>query len=351
MPPTTPAPHNPKDQRPRATMTDVASLAGVALKTVSRVVNGEPNVSSRTAERVWSAVEELDYHVDMRAGSLRRTDGRTKTVGLLVSSVANPFAGELHRGVEEVAAHRSVAVIAASLEEDPARERALLRDFRARHVDGIVLDTTSNDPRHVEDLCAAGIAVVLVDRVPEGPRVDSVTSDNLRAAEDATLHLLAHGHRRIALVMEPRCVPTAAARLTGFHDALRAANIDPAICPVIEVPADAASARRAVEGLLRSPERPTALFSTQNVLSVGVVGAIHATGHQHDVAFVGFDDVPLAEFLDPPLTLVHQDPRLIGRLAAELLFDRLDGASTDPRALVVPTRMVARGSGEIRPAH
>ena len=169
-------------------MREVAALAGVGTKTVSRVVNGEPLVSESTSQRVWAAVRKLDYHVDLRAGSLRRPGGATHTIALLVSSVANPFAGEVHRGVEDVARERDVAVIASSLDEDPEREARAIRDSMRRHVDGIIVDTVSSessDEGVLGSILDLGVPIVFVDRAPQGVEADCVTSDTREAAARA----------------------------------------------------------------------------------------------------------------------------------------------------------------------
>ena len=157
----------------RVTMREVATLARVGIKTVSRVINAEPNVSASTAERVWAAIEALDYHPDMRAGSLRRADGRTRTIAVLVSSVDNPFAGEMQRGVEDEARRRGIVVLAASLDEDPEREVAVLRDLRARHVDGIILATTTDAITHQAAVSTMEIPTVFVDRKPSYDKAHS----------------------------------------------------------------------------------------------------------------------------------------------------------------------------------
>ena len=328
-------------------MREVAALAGVGTKTVSRVVNGEPLVSESTSQRVWAAVRKLDYHVDLRAGSLRRPGGATHTIALLVSSVANPFAGEVHRGVEDVARERDVAVIASSLDEDPEREARAIRDSMRRHVDGIIVDTVSSGGSALGSILDLGVPVVFVDRVPRGVEADCVTSDTREAAARATRHMLAHGHRRLALLTEPLAVPTAAERRRGFLDALGEGGLSRDYFVSATGLTGAAAAEEVLSLMLRSADPPTAVFSAQNLVTEGALHALWRAGVQHAVAHVGFDDIPLADLLDPALTVVRQDPRRMGRLAAERLFRRLQG-SLAPERLVVPTELVVRGSGEIR---
>lgn len=330
-------------------MQDVARAAGVGTKTVSRVINHEPKVSEETADKVWAAVELLDYHVDMRAGSLRRSGGRTLSIALLVSSVDNPFAGELHRGVEDVARGRETAVLASSLNEDPAREISAIDDAIRRHVDGIILGTTSTSCPHLGRIASRGIPVVLVDRLPDGLEVDAVTSDTVAAAERATEHLIAHGHRRIAFLSERPGVQTAVDRREGFARALRTVGLAEDQSLIIDGLDSDAAAYQALAGLLHDSHPPTAVFSAQNVITIGAVHALWDAGLQHTVAHLGFDDVPLADVLDPGLTVVRQDPLRIGQLAAERVFRRIDGEDLPYEHIVVPTQLVARGSGEIAP--
>ncbi|BDZ37527.1 LacI family DNA-binding transcriptional regulator [Microbacterium suwonense] len=164
--------------RPRATMKQVATLAGVGTKTVSRVINGEPNVTEATSAKVWDAVRALDYQPDLQAGSLRRADGRTRTLGLLVGSVDNPFAGVIQRAVEDVAATRGVSVFASSLDDDPAREESAVRNFLQRRVDGLILTTARTTPDYLNQVRDRGVPVVFIDREPMMKGLDVVASDN-----------------------------------------------------------------------------------------------------------------------------------------------------------------------------
>lgn len=336
-----------RQRRPRATMRQVATLAGVGTKTVSRVINNEPNVAAATAERVWRAVRSLDYHVDLQAGSLRRAHGRTRTLGLLVGSVDNPFAGAIHRAVEDTAIQREVAVFASSFDDDPEREVLAVRAFLRRRVDGLILTSVGRHPDYGTSLREQGIPVVYVDRRPSDSGFDSVTSDNREGARAATAHLIRHGHHRIALLTDRLDIQTAAERQRGFFDALGHAGIPTTGTPVVTELHDAGAAQRALARLLASDEPPTAVFSSQNLVTVGALHALRATGAQHSVALVGFDDLPLADLVEPGVTVVAQDPQQIGRVAVTRVFARLEGQDLPAEDIVVPTTLIPRGSGEI----
>lgn len=332
--------------RTRTTMKQVASLAGVGVKTVSRVVNNEPNVSAATAERVWHAVNVLNYHVDLGAGNLRRADGRTRTIGLLVGSVDNPFSASIHRAVEDIAEEHHVAVFASSLDGDSRREEGAVSAFMRRRVDGLILMAT-RQPDYLATLRDRGIPAVFVDRTPVGDDLDVVASDNRASAARATAHLIARGHRRIALLADRLSIQTADERYRGFMEALGEAGIPTKLASVVTEIGDEESARLALGRLLDSDTPPTAVFSAQNLITFGALRALRERGLEHEVALVGFDDIPLADLMDPGVTVVAQDPQQIGHRAARILFDRLDGDRRPAQRVVVPTLFVERGSGEI----
>src|SRR5256885_2279599 len=206
-------------------MQDVAALAGVALKTVSRVVNGEPGVSPALEERVRRAIEQLHYRRDANASMLRRLGGKTQTIGLVLEDVANPFSSALHRAIEDSARARNVLVFAGSCDEDPRRERELIGSFRDRRVDGIIVIPASHDHTYLYEEQRAGTVLVFVDRPPGHLDADTVAADNVGGATEAVEHLLAHGHRRIAFLGDLLSISTAEQRLVGYTQALGAAGI------------------------------------------------------------------------------------------------------------------------------
>lgn len=333
----------------RATIRDVAALAGVGIKTVSRVVNDEANVSPQMRERVQRAVTALNFKPNQGAGALRRRDGKTLTLGLLLDAVDNPFSAAISRAVEVVAGERGTAVFAASSNDDPERERALVDAFARRRVDGLIVTPISSDQGYLHAEREQGMPLVFVDRPPVGILADAVVTDNYEAAIRATRHLIAHGHRRIAHLGDELTIATARERRRGFTDAMAAAGLtDDADLHSDNLRSESESFA-AVTELMQRPSRPTALFTSQNLVTIGALRALHALGLQHEVALISFDDVALGDLIEPAVTAMAQDPAKLGTIAAERLFARLDGDSTPERTFVVPATLIARGSGEIAP--
>jgi LacI family transcriptional regulator len=339
----------PKPIKPRATIRDVAALAGVGIKTVSRVINDEANVSPTTRERVRRAVITLNFQPNLGAGSLRRSGGRSYTLGLLLDSVDNPFSAAVNRAVEKVATARNTAVFAASSEDDPERERALVATFTRRRVDGLILIMIGADHSYLQAEREQGTPIVFVDRPPMGVLADAVLTDNFDAAFTATQHLIRRGHRRIAHLGDELAITTARERRRGFREALNAAGLPAAKGQHTDNIRSASEAFATVHRLMRSPAPPTALFTSQNLVTIGAIRALHQLGLQSRVAMVGFDDLVLADVLKPGITVIAQDPARIGAIAAERLFARLDGDTETAQTIIVPSRLITRGSGEISP--
>jgi LacI family transcriptional regulator len=330
-------------------MEDVARVAQVSLATVSRVINGDSRVRADRAARVHDAVDLLGYRRDLTASNLRRADRVSATIGLIFEDVANPFFAALYRGVEEVATARGVLAIAASTDEDAERERELAHALIARRVDGLVIAPVERDHSHLLRDREAGLALVYVDRPPELFGADVVLIDNLGAARSAVEHLIAAGHRRIGFLGERQRIWTARERLAGYREALarNGLSYDPALVRLELGDSDSSSV--AARELLEGPDPPTALCTGQNLITIGTLRTLQDLGRQHDTALVGIDDLALADAIEPGITVVAQDPPAIGRAAAELLFSRLDGEQGPAQRIVIPTRMIERGSGEIAP--
>ncbi|MEU4422378.1 LacI family DNA-binding transcriptional regulator [Actinoplanes sp. NPDC024001] len=334
----------------RPTMNDVARAARVSLKTVSRVVNGEDNVSPVLVAQVRSAIELLNYSPDIGASNLRRGDRRTETIGLLLEDVGNPFSSALHRAVEDEARTRGVQVLTGSLDDDPRRERELARAFTMRRADGLIIVPVGPDQSYLATELRVDTPVVFVDRPGQGIPADTVLATNVIGATEATRHLIAHGHRRIACLGDHLRISTARHRHDGYLAALREAGVTPDPALTVSGLHTAALAESKVMELFHRPGPPTALFTSQNLVTIGAVRALRRLGLHRSVALVGFDDFPLADLVEPAITVVAQDPAMMGRTAAQALFRRIDGGTGPAAEHWIPTTLIRRGSGELTPA-
>ncbi len=330
------------------TIRDVAALAGTSLKTVSRVVNGEPGVSPELGQRVRLAIERLDYRRNLAASNLRRSGGRTRSIGLLLSNVINPLDGAIQRAIEEAALVRDVIVIASSIDEDADREREIVGIFTARRVDGLIIKAAGHDQSYLVDQHRMSMAVVFVDRPPAFLDADTVVVDNETGTRRGIAHLIAHGHRRIGYLGALHTIVTAEQRVAGYRAALGAAHIEVDESLIRMDTQNSEHAHAIALELLQSADQPTAFFAAQNMITIGVVHALRELEMHRSVAVVGFDDVPLFDLLEPAVTVLAQDAWAIGRQAATALFDRLDGSSAPTRTHVIPVSLIQRGSGEIR---
>jgi LacI family transcriptional regulator len=327
-------------------MSHVAALANVSVKTVSRVINGEPKVSAEVRRQVFEAAERLGYRRNLTASNLRRGQ-RTASIGVLVQDLSNDFCGDLLRSVEERARERGVVVMSASLDDEPERERDLVTDLVLRRCDGLVLMPATVDQSYLLPEVLAGLKVVVVDRPPRNIAVDSVTVDNRGGARHAIQHLIKHGHRRVAGLVDSLGIATAVERRAGYREALDLAGL--AVDPALEHEGarTAEEAEQVVSAMLDLDDPPTALFCGRNVISVGAVRALRSRGLQRQVAIVGFDDFATADLLEPGLTTIRQDAAAEGRRAVDMLLARLDGLDEPARSVVLPTELIERGSGEL----
>jgi LacI family transcriptional regulator len=329
------------------TLQDVAALAGVSAKTASRVVNGDPAVTEKTAKRVRKAIATLNFVPNPHARSLRT--GRDQAIALIIDSISDPFFAALAEGVEEVARNAGLFLIVANAGDSAARERKVVESLLHRSISGLILVPcllsyeTRNSP-----LGPSGVPVVFVDRPSTDMDVDTVLVDNAESSQRAVAHLIAHGHRRIGFVSTAIDRFTSRERLSGYCAALEAAGLpfNPEL--VVTSPYKARVELFHLDQLLNGPDPATAIFSADNVSSLRVVTLLHETART-DVAFVGFDDFAVSEALTPPVTVVSQDAILMGRTAAEMLIRRIAGDKSPPNHVVLRTEFVVRGSGEIGP--
>jgi LacI family transcriptional regulator len=325
----------------RPTIRDVAGSAGVSVKTVSRVLNGE-RVADATAERVMAAISALGFYRNDLASNLRRGHS-SATLGLLIEDISNPFYSAVALTVESLAHERGYLLITASCEEDPERERELTALLLRRRVDALLIVPAEGEHRRVDGLTP----MIFLDRPPDGLDADTVLFDNADGAQQGVEHLIAQGHRRIAWLSDRETLYTAAERLRGYHYALAAAGIQPDPTLIRTGIHQTWEAEAALAELLRLPRkrRPTAVFAANNRNTVGALRALHARDER--LALVGFDDFELADLLTPPVTVVRTYPERLAAVAVERAFARLEGDQQPPQRRIVPTELVVRGSGEI----
>jgi LacI family transcriptional regulator len=325
----------------RPTMRDVAEAAGVSMMTVSRVVNGDARVAQPTKARVQAAIDALGYRRNDIARSLRPGHS-SALLGLIITNIVNPFYSVIALAVEQAARKRGFGLIVGNTDEDINRERELVDELLIRRVDGLLIVPAGGDHSYLTAELARGVNVVFLGRPPGRVRADVVLVDDYGGARDGGLHLISQGHRRIGFVGNQQGVYTAARRLRGFRAALKQAGLSLPESLARSGSQDVAAGQAAAEELLRLPDPPTALFASNNRNSIGALRAIRAVGRP--VGLVGFDDFELADMIEAPFTVVAYDSDEMGRIATDLLVDRIQGDRAPPRRIVVPTRLVARGS-------
>jgi len=329
-----------------ATIRDVAEKAGVSVATVSHVINGTRRVAPQTAERIRSAMQELDYQPNSLAQSLRTR--RTNVVWVLVSDISNPFFATFVRGAEDAAIEAGYSLIVCNSDESAAREEQYIRLLRQRRVDGLLVSPVGDGSgAPIRAIARSKTPYVFVDRKPEFVPGDAVLSENVDGAEKATQHLLGRGHTRIGLILGIPGATTTEERLTGYQIALEAAGIPYDASLVSYGSYRIEGGKRAASALLSFAEAPTALFSTNNLMTIGVLREIGQRGLEipDDVAVIGFDDLVWAEMVTPRLTTVCQDPYEIGKEAMHLLLERMQGrGGTERREIRMPVELRVRES-------
>ena len=337
------------------TIHEVAARAGVSTATVSRALNGKSSVDPALAERVREAARELGYQRNALARGLRRR--KTAQWALVIADIENPFFTAMARGVEDVAQAAGYSVLLCNSDENRAKERQYLDVAVQDRVAGVILAPTSTET-DASLLAEHEIPVVAIDRPLRHTPADTVLVGSREGARTAAEHLLASGYRRLGCVTGPAGVQTADERLAGYYDALAVAGL-PRPGPGEDDPRvrrcdfKVAGARAAGAALLDGPDRPDALFVASGLMVLGVLQAMRERGLRagRDVGLVAFDDTPWTPLLDPPLSVIAQPAREVGRVAARLLLDRLrSGQEKRPaRTVTLGTELVVRASSRRAP--
>jgi len=349
-----------------ATITDVARRANVSTATVSRVLSGGGGARDETRERVLAAARELGYRPSGVARSLRQR--ATRTIGLIVTDIENPFFPELVRTVEDAARAQGYAILLCNASDDPEREAGYLELLVDRWVDGVVVAASNLGVRHRQWLLAAPLPIVLVNSVDKAIDLPTIASDSIQGGRLAVEHLVGLGHARFGIITAGPRNLDAPDRLTGARTALRAVGIPAAAQHVAIEEPTVAGGQRAAAAILAADPEVTAIVAYNDLMAIGAMRGVRAGGRRvpDDISVVGFDDVSLSAFVDPPLTTIAQSTADMGRWAVEQLTKRLgrpatgalsagrddDGSGDDEPAphVVLPVRLEIRGSTGPAPA-
>ena len=328
------------------TMRDVARVAGVSAKTVSRVFNEDPHVTEETRERVRWAMQKLDYVPNLLARSFRA--GADPAVGLAVPDIGDPFFAEITSSIEIDLVGRGMAVVVSSLGQDAERERSALEALLRRQISGLIVACASADQAYLAPW-QSRTPMVFVDRPPKGLSGVYVIEDDLAGARQAVTHLAGHGHQRVAFLGISTPITTVLRRLKGYRSAVAELGLDgrPDLICMPSGSADECAAE--LVKLLEAPNAPTAVFSATTLCTMALVQALQRAGRA-DIAVVGFGDFPMADALTPPVTVLDQDPARLGRIAVERLVECIeDPQAKVRRRTVLPVHLIPRGSGELPP--
>ena len=327
---------------------DIARIAGVSTATVSRVINRSGPVSAKTARKVLRVIEESGYVPDTIAKSLRM--GQTKTVGFVVPDISNPFFPEVLNGAEAVCADWGYTIILGNTNEDVACEAKVVRSLRQQRADGllmILVDESGGTLRQALAGADADLPIVFIDRHIEGFLYDSVIIDNEAGTSQATRYLLELGHTKIAIIHGPTTTTPGVGRLRGYEHAMQAAGLP--VNPEYVLLGDfrTESGYRLAKQLMCMSDPPTAIIGGNNLMTMGIFRCLKDMDVPvpDQVSLIGFDDFQLAGYLSPPLTVVDRPMSDMGRLAADLLFSRIEKRDVGPvRRVVLPTALEVRGS-------
>lgn len=327
-----------------ATMRDVAKKAGVSLSSVSRVLNGHPYITEEMRERVLAAIEALNYRPNRVAQRLRAA--QSHLVGVIFSDIKNPFYTLALNGIEQVLSEQGLSVLISNSDTDQDRENDFIALMQAEEVAGLVIAPVKEDSPVLAKVVQSGLPVVAIDRRLKDLSVDTVLADNYNGAQSAIQHLIQLKHRRIGILNGPQHLTSARERYQGFLHAMENAGlpVDPELVCFGDYQME--SGYTLIHKLLAQPKPPTALFVANNLMTIGALNAIHEAGCSipDDIAVIGFDDLPWAISLNPPLTTVAQPALEIGVHAAELLLNRITNPDRSARTVTLGTQLIVRAS-------
>lgn len=330
----------------RPTQYDVAKRAGVSQATVSIIINNSSTISipDETRKRVLDIVEEIGYHPNALARSLR--SGETHTIGLILPDSSNPYFAEMGHVIESEAFERGYSIVLCNTENDQNKERLYTEVLERKQVDGMIFVAAGDQTGSLKALIQKKMLVILVDRDFPNLNVDAVISDNYLGGHLATQYLVQLKHKRIACITGPSNINSSAKRVTGYQAALTESGIKLDQNLIVRGDFHPESGRLAALNLLKLPNRPTAIFACNDLMAVGVLRAAAELGLRvpEDLAVIGYDDIELASYTNPPLTTIKQPKLEIGRTVMEILVNRIKNKQSTRFFSSLPVSLVVRGS-------
>jgi LacI family transcriptional regulator len=310
---------------------DVAKLADVSIATVSRVINNQGGVRRVTEERILKAIEELGYIRSAAARTMKRKE--TNTIGVIVPDIKNPFFPLVMAGIEQKAREKEYFTILSSTNESPKVEEEIVKNFIERGVDGVIITTANENGDHLKLLQEQGIPVVAVDRSIKKFKVDTVLVDNKKGSYQAVQHLILQGHEKIAIICGPQSTTPGLERFLGYKKALEDYNIELDERYVMHGDFGEQSGIESTKKLFELDDQPTAIFSSNNLMTIGCMKALDELNWKlgSEVSFIGFDEVDIATFLNPKLSVVARPMNAIGEIAFQLLHERISFKGALPK--------------------
>jgi DNA-binding LacI/PurR family transcriptional regulator len=332
------------------TIRDVARLAGVSAITVSRVINKKGYVSLRTRERVEKAIRTLDYHPNVLARSF--VTGESRMIALIIPDITNQFYATVARGVQDAAKDKGYHLLLCNTDGNQEEELEYMRMARERRIDGLAItppETSENEKSdcYLQQLRGESFPIVMIGQRMDSPEIDTIKTDNRGGAHRAITHLIEQGHRRIALIGGPSFQGGVPERLRGYEQALNDHGLKADESLILEGNLQSDGGYRLTRRLLAMPERPTAIFALNDMMAIGVLRASHEAGVRvpEELSVIGYDDIPLASLVVPRLSTVAQPKYELGKIAGELLIDRIQKKGPESwQSITLNSTLVIRDS-------
>lgn len=325
---------------------EIAKVAGVSTATVSRVLNGSDKVKEHTAKQVMKVIDEMNYRPNNVARRMKVKPTDSLVIGLIITDIGNPFFSNVAKGIEEVAFKNDHIVMMCNTNEDPVKEKLFLNSMLSEKVSGAIVVPTMGNADFLKKLADDGFPMVVVDRKPKNLNVDSVSINNEEGGYLATKRLIENGHTRIGLIGGIKGLSNTGERIQGYKRALK--EVDISISKELITYGDyiEIGGRRAIQKLLSLTDSPTAIFSTNNLMTLGCIKELYQRkiSVPDQIALIGFDDSTWAEALIPPLTTVKQPGHELGVNAAELLIKKLNNRSSSKMNVVLNPELIVRES-------